>query len=66
MRKRSVLLLLSLVLILGVSVSGTAAYLLTKTDSLTNTFTSGTISTDIVEEFKGSQKTSAAVKYRRG
>lgn len=61
-RKRSALLLLSLVLILAMSVGGTVAFLVTNTEGLTNTFNPGTISTDITEEFDGAVKKNVQVK----
>lgn len=48
---RPVLLALSLVLVLGLSVGGTLAYLVTSTGPVTNTFTPGEVKTEIKEEF---------------
>ena len=48
---RPVLLALSLVLVLGLSVGGTLAYLVTSTGPVTNTFTPGEFKTEIKEEF---------------
>lgn len=53
---RPVLLALSLVLVLGLSVGGTLAYLVTNTDPVTNTFTPGEVETHIEEEFNGAIK----------
>ena len=44
---RPVLLALSLVLVLGLGVGGTLAYLVTNTDPVTNTFTPGEVTTEI-------------------
>ena len=49
---RPVLLALSLVLVLGLSVGGTLAYLVTNTGPVTNTFTPGKVTTEIEEDFK--------------
>lgn len=54
-------LLLSLAL-LTVAVTGTIAYLVTKTDPVTNTFTSAGVPNTPVEEFDGKTKTSIVVK----
>lgn len=53
---RPVLLALSLVLVLGLSVGGTLAYLVTSTGPVTNTFTPGEVKTHIEEEFDGAIK----------
>lgn len=48
---RPVLLALSLVLVLGLSVGGTLAYLVTNSGPVTNTFTPGEVTTEITEDF---------------
>lgn len=48
---RPVLLALSLVLVLGLSVGGTLAYLVTNSGPVTNTFTPGEVTTEIEENF---------------
>ena len=48
---RPVLLALSLVLVLGLSVGGTLAFLIADTDPVINTFTPGEVKTEIKEEF---------------
>ena len=58
---RPVLLALSLVLVLGLSVGGTLAYLVTNTDSVTNTFTPGKLDTPPEEKFDGDEKTDVVV-----
>lgn len=59
---RPVLLALSLVLVLGLSVGGTLAYLVTSTGPVTNTFTPGEVKTEIEEQFKNDVKENVKVK----
>ena len=59
LNKKVVALVLALVLILGASIGGTLAYLITKTATVTNTFTVGDIGTLKLEETK-TPKTGAA------
>lgn len=59
---RPVLLALSLVLVLGLSVGGTLAYLVTSTGPVTNTFTPGEVKTEIEEQFKDDIKENVKVK----
>lgn len=59
---RPVLLALSLVLVLGLSVGGTLAYLVTSTGEVTNTFTPGELLTPPTEDpFDGNEKTDVVV-----
>lgn len=59
---RPVLLALSLVLVLGLSVGGTLAYLVTSTGDVTNTFTPGELLTPPTEDpFDGDKKTNVVV-----
>ena len=58
---RPVLLALSLVLVLGLSVGGTLAYLVTNTEPVTNTFTPGKLDTPPEEKFDGDEKTDVVV-----
>lgn len=59
---RPVLLALSLVLVLGLSVGGTLAYLVTSTGDVTNTFTPGELLTPPTEDpFDGDEKTDVVV-----
>ena len=51
---RPVLLALSLILVLGLSVGGTLAFLIDDTDPVTNIFTPGEITTEIDEDFESS------------
>lgn len=46
---KAVVLLLAVVLLIGGTIGGTLAWLVTKTDSVTNTFTAGNISIDLKE-----------------
>lgn len=61
MSKRAALLVLSLVTILTISVSGTLAYLIRKTDEVQNNFIPGTIDTTTDETFDGEKKTDVLV-----
>lgn len=58
---RPVLLALSLVLVLGLSVGGTLAYLVTNTDPVTNTFTPGKLDTPPKETFENDVKSDVVV-----
>ena len=49
---RPVLLALSLILVLGLSVGGTLAFLIADTDPVINTFTPGKVTTEIEEDFE--------------
>lgn len=49
---RPVLLALSLILVLGLSVGGTLAFLIADTDPVINTFTPGEVTTEIDEDFE--------------
>ena len=49
MKKKTLALLLALVLVFGAAVGGTIAYLTDKTASITNTFTVGNINIDLAE-----------------
>lgn len=56
------LLLVALVVLVGVLVGSTVAYLITNTGSVSNSFTSAKITTEITEEFDGSVKNNVCVK----
>lgn len=58
---RPVLLALSLVLVLGLGVGGTLAYLVTNTDPVTNTFTPGKLDTPPKETFENDVKSDVVV-----
>ena len=49
--KRTVILLASLTLLMGLTIGSTAAYLVTHTSQVTNTFTPAKVSCDITEKF---------------
>ena len=49
MKKRNIALLLALVLVFGVAVGGTIAYLMDKTQVVVNTFTTGNVDIDLTE-----------------
>lgn len=56
------LLLISLVIILGVLVGSTVAYLITNTDPVKNSFVAAGITTQIEENFDGTTKNNVTVK----
>lgn len=60
--KRLATLLVSLVLVLGVAVGGTVAFLSTRTDSKENTFTPSKVTCAVTETFKNNVKSNVAVK----
>ena len=60
--KRLATLLVSLVLVLGVAVGGTVAFLSTRTDSKENTFTPSEVTCAVTETFKNNVKSQVAVK----
>lgn len=49
MKKRTVALILAVTLVLGIAIGGTVAWLTTKTDPVTNTFTVGNIDIELTE-----------------
>lgn len=59
---RAAATVLALVLILGAAVGGTLAYLVTQTDSLTNTFEPSRVSCAIEETLNGTTKSSVKVQ----
>lgn len=61
LKKRHLLLLISLVLVLTMAVGGTLAYITTQTGAVVNTFTPATTSTGIVEEFNDTVKAYAKI-----
>ena len=60
--KRLATLLVSLLLVLGVAVGGTVAFLSTRTDSKENTFTPSEVTCEVTETFKNNVKSQVAVK----
>ena len=59
--KRFVSLLVAMLLIFGVAVSGTAAFIAMKTDSIVNTFAPSNVSCEVEEDFNGIAKENIAV-----
>ena len=60
--KRLATLLVSLLLVLGVAVGGTVAFLSTRTDSKVNTFTPSEVTCEVTETFQNNVKSHVAVK----
>lgn len=60
--KRLATLLVSLLLVLGVAVGGTVAFLSTRTDSKVNTFTPSEVTCEVTETFENNVKSNVAVK----
>lgn len=60
--KRLATLLVSLLLVLGVAVGGTVAFLSTRTDSKENTFTPSKVTCVVTETFNNNVKSQVAVK----
>ena len=60
--KRGVILLIALVLCIGVTLQGTLAFLIDKTDETVNTFLPSKVECVIEEEFYGTVKSAVAVK----
>ena len=60
--KRLATLLVSLLLVLGVAVGGTVAFLSTRTDSKENTFTPSEVTCEVTETFNNNVKSNVAVK----
>ena len=60
--KRTVILLASLTLLMGLTIGSTAAYLVTHTSQVTNTFTPAKVSCAINETFKNNVKRDVTIK----
>lgn len=60
--KKSLVLLVCVALLLTCAVGSTVAYLVDKTDSITNTFTPAEVTTEITEDFPGNVKNNVQVK----
>lgn len=60
--KRLATLLVSLLLVLGVAVGGTVAFLSTRTDRKVNTFTPSKVTCEVTETFNDNVKSNVAVK----
>lgn len=61
-RKKPLSLLVLLLVLAGMVVGGTVAYLLTATNAITNTFTPASTTPDIVEKFDGTEKSEIIIK----
>lgn len=59
---KSATLLVSLLLLLGVTVGGTLAYLITSDGPVTNTFTSSKVTTEVKETLEGTTKKSVYIQ----
>lgn len=59
---RTVMVALALVLVLGLAIGGTIAYLVTNTGSIANTFTPAKVTTSVEEEFKNNVKNNVTIK----
>lgn len=64
-RKKSIALVLLVVLLLTFTVSGTLAYLFDKTKSIVNTFEPSKVNTEITEEFNKQVKSSIKVTNKK-
>ena len=60
--KKSIALLISLILVLTVTVGGTLAYLIAKTDPVKNTFTPSSVTTEVYEEFENNLKENVSIQ----
>lgn len=60
--KRTVILLASLTLLMGLAIGSTAAYLVTHTSQVTNTFTPAKVSCVINEKFENNVKSDVTIK----
>ena len=65
MSKRAVLLVLSLVMILSVSVGGTLAYLIAQSETRTNVFEPGEVTTTTEEKFDGILKENVQISAEK-
>lgn len=62
MNRKTILLLIAAVLILGMAIGGTVAYLTATTGEVTNTFTPGKVDITVEETFDGETKTNVSIK----
>ena len=60
--KKTMTLLASLVLVLGIVVAGTVAFLVTNTNPVVNTFTPSRVPNKVVETFDGTTKSNVAIQ----
>ena len=61
-QRKPVTLLVSLLLLLGIAIGSTVAFLATKTGAKENTFTPSKVSSQVTEDFNGTTKSNVAVK----
>lgn len=61
-KKKFFTLLISYLLVLGLAVGGTIAFITTQTDEKENTFTPARVSCEVTESFDGTTKSNVAVK----
>lgn len=62
MKKKSLLLVAGIVLMLTIAIGGTIAYLVTNTDSITNTFEPGRVPITVEETYSGATKSNVSIK----
>lgn len=62
MKTKKPVALVALLLLLCCTVAGTVAYLVTSTNSVTNTFTPASVTTQVEEEFNGTTKSNVRIK----
>ena len=62
MKTKQPVALVALLLLLCCTVAGTLAYLVTSTNSVTNTFTPASVSTEVNEDFDGITKSNVTIK----
>ena len=60
--KRAFVAIVALVLVLCLTVGGTVAFLVTRTNSVTNTFTPSKVTTQVVETLDGNTKSDVMIK----
>ena len=61
-QRQFITLLVSLLLVFGIAVGGTVAFITTQTEKKTNTFSPAQVSCEVTEEFNGTLKNNVAVK----
>lgn len=61
-RKKALLLAVSVALVLTAAIGGTIAYIVTKTDSVTNTFEPAKVPIKVDEEFNGTAKSDVKIQ----
>ena len=61
-QRQFITLLVSILLVFGIAVSGTIAFIMMQTDSKTNTFDPAQVSCEVTEDFSGTVKSNVAVK----